>query len=888
MAETPIEIHRLFPPYLFPMQEPEIIKSEIASDIVWWSSVSIAAGVIGFSAIDAVSFPLSKIMILAVSFFVAALVSKYEVEVPFTSITFQPKTIFAFWGIIWMGIGGGVLLGAAASLAAYGSAISDRRVRLRNVAADTVSTFLAAVSFHMSLSYLAALDMAPKDEKLLVPTEIILASIIMAVVHTLARTLIASIYDVVDVSREEDGSLQDKLRRPLLANALTLCATIVFFLIFNHFGIEFGLVIVPVAVLGNLAYKIHIRRLEQKTKQITEASRLHLATVEALATAIDARDQVGIGHVRRTQIYAVGIGKQLGLSESDIDALRTGALLHDIGKLAVPDHILNKPGKLTPAEMEKTKIHSSVGASILQNVGFPNAVVPTVKYHHECWDGSGYPEQLAGTAIPLTARILSIADAYDTLRGARPYRPAVPRDEAATFLRTRAGSQFDPQIVNLFLRNLKSFEDEIDANGLSYDLESDAERRANILREDNGVLSYVEQIQSANREVFTLYSLAKDFSSALDVDETLSLFTKKIGEFIPFDTCLVYLMDPGEESVTAVHSVGRHSATLRNKNLRLGEGATGYALKQRRAVNNVDPALDFAASQSEIGEEFIAMASLPLMVEEKLIGAISLYSGTMASYEDEHMRLLETVSRIAADAIAKSLHHAQAETYALTDPMTSLPNARSLQRQFEKEVKRASRTDSTFQVLMLDLDGFKAVNDTFGHKAGDRMLKEIASVIRGELREYDFLARYAGDEFVAIVPDTDSHGVLELCRRIEAAVKGFSLDCNGEHARVGVSVGSACYPNHGESFDQILIAADKAMYLTKAVHKQRMVLEGTAPDRTGAAGEQAAGPDRQEAFIENVEIVTEFVLEPHNPRASGESLIVELDESHIIASSAIN
>ena len=235
--------------------------------------------------------------------------------------------------------------------------------------------------------------------------------------------------------------------------------------------IEFTLIrLVTVGLLvgaAAVAYRFHVASLGQKTKQITDFSRMHLATVEALATAIDARDQVGLGHVRRTQIYAVGIGKILELSENEINALRTGALLHDIGKLAIPDHILNKPGSLTPAELEKTKIHPVVGASILEKVGFDYPVVPTVKFHHECWDGRGYPEGLKGKDIPLTARILSVADAYDTLRGARPYRPPIARDEARQMILDSSGTRFDPAIVQTLMSNLSFLEAEIDAQGLA-------------------------------------------------------------------------------------------------------------------------------------------------------------------------------------------------------------------------------------------------------------------------------------------------------------------------------------------------------------------------------------------------------------------------------------
>lgn len=856
------------------MKRRDIDNKENATDLGWWSTLIVAAVIIGIAAYNAAAFPLSKMLVLGVSSFVAWLACRHKFDIPLTTTTFLPKALLTFWGIMWIGVSGGVLLGVVSAVVAYGPGVGERNRFLSRISIYSIATFAAAMAYYLVIGVLTVPGTPEANEKLFVPTEVIIASLAMAVTHTVTSAVINFF---VNTGAIADTSITANLRRQMVGNSLTLCATLVFFCVFNHFGIEFGLVIVPIAVIGNLAHKIHLRKLDVKTKEITEASRLHLATVEALATAIDARDQVGTGHVRRTQIYAVGLGNLLALPARDIDAIRTGALLHDIGKLAVPDHILNKPGKLTPAEMEKTKIHSLVGAAILENVGFDNPVVPTVKYHHESWDGKGYPEQLAGNEIPLTARILAIADAFDTLRGARPYRPAVPRDEACSYLRARSGTQFDPQLVDLFVRNLKSFETEITRSGLSYELERDSILRTQSVREVSGVMSYVEQIQRANREVFTLYSLAKDFSSALDLDQTLSLFTKKIGEFVPFDTCLVYLANDEEESATAIHAVGLHAETLKDKRVEFGEGATGFALKKREAVNNIDPALDFALEHDHIGREYIAMASLPLMVEERLIGAISLYSNSTPSYQEEHMRLLETVSRIAADAIAKSLQHAQAETYALTDPMTSLPNARSLQIHFEKEVKRSARKGTNFQVLMLDLDGFKAVNDTFGHKTGDLILKGVSSIIRNELRDYDFLARYAGDEFVAIVPETDSHGVLELCRRIEAAVNSFELTVAESVARVGVSVGSACYPRHGESFDQVLIAADKAMYLTKAVHKQRTETPKPQKADIKAAFESAA--------IEECSVI---VPDADDMMFIGESLVLELDETHIIAGSAIN
>jgi diguanylate cyclase (GGDEF)-like protein/putative nucleotidyltransferase with HDIG domain len=577
-----------------------------------------------------------------------------------------------------------------------------------------------------------------------------------------------------------------------------------------------------------------------------------------------------MGHVRRTQIYAVGVGEVLDLSPDEIQALHTGALLHDIGKLAVPDHILNKPGRLTPAEMEKMKIHSTVGASILAKVNFPYPVVPTVKHHHEMWDGSGYPDGLVKEEIPLTARILFIADAYDTLRGARPFREAVSRDEARKFLLSGAGTQFDPKLVDVFLRNLRKFETEVDREGLSYDLDAASEEDLMINVEPNAIETgqgYVAQIKRANREVFTLYELARVFSTSLNLQDTLSLFVKKIGELVPFDTCAIYLFDKTQETATAVYVEGKNAVELKDKKVKPGEGATGFVLKKRQSVNNINPGLDFSFYQMEFMPEYSAMASLPLITDEKLIGAVSLYSCELETYEDEHMRLMETISRIASDAISKSLHFTETESRAMTDPMTGLPNARSLQLQFETEVGRAKRNNSQFQVLMLDLDGFKKVNDTFGHKAGDMLLKEISRVMRGQLRDYDFLARYAGDEFVAIIPETDETEIAELCERIEKAVLGFELPIgDGRFAKVGVSLGSSCYPKSGETLDQVIIAADKAMYSVKATHKQKQTLSQPA-----VSSPQLPAPA---TAVQTIEL-------------TDDAFIVELDESSII-SSAVN
>jgi diguanylate cyclase (GGDEF)-like protein/putative nucleotidyltransferase with HDIG domain len=595
----------------------------------------------------------------------------------------------------------------------------------------------------------------------------------------------------------------------------------------SRLGWGFALLSVPIIAVIFAFYKIYFERVKTKTHEAEELSRLHLATVEALATAIDAKDQTTHCHVRRVQIYADGMGRLLSLTQGELEALKAGALLHDVGKLAVPDHILNKPGILTPAEFEKTKIHTTVGAEILSRVHFPYPVLPIVRHHHERWDGRGYPDGLKAEQIPITARLLSVIDCFDSLREDRPFRPAMSREEAIELLRKGSGSHFDPRIVELFIAHLPQFEAKIASLGLAEQIHISTPGNPVVLAKgeippapDNDSFTAYDQIRNAHREVYALYEIARTFGSSLEVENTLSVLVDRVGQIVPFDTCVVYLFDEVKGHALAALAVGLNSESMRTRCIAPGEGATGFALANRRAVNRIHPSLDFVDTKFPADREYRSMAALPLFKDDLLLGALSVYSMSLREYSDDQLRLLETVTRLASDALANAMNHARAESNALTDPLTGLPNARSLQVRFDGEVSRAQRTGRPFQLIMLDLDDFKLVNDTFGHKLGDRMLHEVAHLVHAQLREYDFLARYAGDEFVALVPDIAVDQVEELRERIERTVSDFTIEVRAEaRARVGISVGSALYGTDGETLDQLLIAADRAMYQAKSHHK---------------------------------------------------------------------
>jgi putative nucleotidyltransferase with HDIG domain len=213
------------------------------------------------------------------------------------------------------------------------------------------------------------------------------------------------------------------------------------------------LLIAPI-FLTYKSYQIYLGRMDEERRHAQEIADLNLATIEALALAIDAKDQTAQSHIHRVQTHAAGLARAFGMSDAEIQGVKTAALLHDIGKLAVPEHILSKPGPLTHEEFQKIRIHPQVGAEIISAVPFPYPVAPLILSHHERWDGKGYPQGLKGEDIPLGARILNVVDHFDALTSDRPYHRAMSRQAALALIQQEAGRALDPAVVQMFVNML--------------------------------------------------------------------------------------------------------------------------------------------------------------------------------------------------------------------------------------------------------------------------------------------------------------------------------------------------------------------------------------------------------------------------------------------------
>ena len=589
-----------------------------------------------------------------------------------------------------------------------------------------------------------------------------------------------------------------------------------------------------------LLYRFNERRLAEirgaeaeRRQHAEEMATIHMNTIESLAIAIDAKDQTTHGHVRRTQLYATQMGALFNVTESELRALHAGALLHDIGKLAVPEYILNKPGKLTEAEFAKMKIHPTVGGDILKRVNFPYPVEDIVRYHHEKWDGSGYPKGLKAESIPLVARIISVVDFYDATRCDRPYRKGMKREESLALLRSMVGSAFDPKVVETFIKHVEEFDRMIDAQDIKEQVASasafddqtatkpDAGLAPDILGISEETAIGFRSISEAQREVFALHEIAQTIGSSLNLSDTVTLIANKLRAIVPFDTCVIYLVDDPSGKAIAAHVVGEEVEVFKRRRINIGDGITGWVIANGRSMCNASPDLDLIGVSEEVVKRFRGVLVSPLLREDGAFGAISLYSQSRTSYTTEHVRLLESVCQHASSALNNALTYERTRESALVDPLTELPNARGFYMMLEQRLAECQRMNrEPLAVVSMDIDDFKVINDQYGHSIGDRLLASVAGVVRRELRQMDILTRYAGDEFVAIMPMASGKMAVSISERMRSAVEEqlFSVR-NGTVVGLGVSLGVACFPDDGETSEELLTAAARRMQNDKNARK---------------------------------------------------------------------
>ncbi|HEY3444630.1 MAG TPA: diguanylate cyclase [Paludibaculum sp.] len=584
------------------------------------------------------------------------------------------------------------------------------------------------------------------------------------------------------------------------------------------------------------SYRLYMGRLEDGRDHAEEMASLHLRTIEALALAIDAKDQTTHDHLERVQVYAVELGKELGLDDAHMEAIRAASLLHDIGKLAVPEHIISKPGRLTPEEFEKMKIHPVVGAEILERVQFPYPVVPMVRYHHEKWDGSGYPEGLKGEAIPIGARILSAVDCLDALATDRQYRKALPLDQAIAVVVQEAGRAFDPRIVEVLARRYVELEHlagkhHIEPLKLSTELKIEAGAAPAAGFESSSVTpsgrpprnsdkpEFLTQIAAARQEAQALFEVAQNLGSSLSLDETLSVLSVRLKRIVPHDSLAVYIKRGN--LLVPEFVAGDNFRLFSALEIPIGQGLSGWVAENAKPILNGNPSVEpgYLNDTTKFSTLRSALA-VPLEGINGVVGVLSLYTSERDAFTRDHLRVMLVVSSKLALSIENALRYRQAETSATIDYLTELPNARSLFLHLDSEIARCRLTSDTLAALVCDMDNFKQINDQYGHIEGNKILKVVAAALKSSCRGSDYVARMGGDEFVVILPGIKGPAVAQRVEQLSNfAVAEARLQTGLE---LTISIGHALFPEDGDNAEELLSAADRAMYKAKAVNPERL------------------------------------------------------------------
>ena len=433
----------------------------------------------------------------------------------------------------------------------------------------------------------------------------------------------------------------------------------------THFGWMTSLLIVPLVYTVYRAYRAQMAIIRDREQHIVDIEALHLRTIEGLAMAIEAKDQNTHEHLMRVRVYVSELGKIIGLDSLQMKALATAASLHDIGKLAVPEHIINKPGRLTPEEFEKMKIHPVVGADILERVRFPYPVVPIVRSHHEAWDGSGYPDGLEGEEIPIGARILSAVDCFDALASDRPYRRALPVEEALAYLKSKAGVQFDPEVVRLLEEHYPALEErahqEIEemlpletdliiergaAPSAGFEQEQIADSRSPILQ-----FKSLRLAVTSDQRSITIAKLKLALATSPNLRGASRTVAEILESLIPFDCFAVYLKS--EASIVAVHTEGPCAGGFSAQPIPIGEGLSGWVAENARSILNGNPTVEpnilieaglFTRSSSALSAPVFSSSG-------DVVGAVTLYSREQSAYSKDHLRVLEEIAREFAGAL---------------------------------------------------------------------------------------------------------------------------------------------------------------------------------------------------------------------------------------------
>jgi putative nucleotidyltransferase with HDIG domain len=584
----------------------------------------------------------------------AVLASSFKVTLPGIEGTLSVNFLFTLLGILELGLPETLLIVLASTL---GQAFLRRKQQVKlvqlifNWAQLTVSSALAYAAYFLVVTRILH---APG------PLALVVAAITQFACNSAAMSTIIGLTENKPISKVWNDSYLWSVPHYMVGAAI---AGLIHYLNMNV-GWQSSLLVLPPIYLMYRSYRLFLGKLETEKKHAEQVSMIHLRTIEALALAIEAKDQTTGEHLQRVRVYAMELAKELGLNEDETEALRAASVLHDIGKLAVPEHIISKPGKLTPEEFDKMKIHPIVGAEILEQVNFPYPVVPIVRAHHEKWDGTGYPNGLSGDAIPIGARILAAVDCLDALASDRQYRKALPLDEAMGKVSADAGKAFDPRVVDILRRRYVELEKMANEQplqappklstdikverGLAPDAGFAQSGDAGItaIMPVNAATSLISAAQQRGREIVEL-SRPGTLLSIADIGSLLSV---RLQWLVPYDSMAVYALKNGTLAAEFVN--GENFRLFSSLRIPLGEGLSGWVAQNSKSILNGNPSVEpgYVNDPSKYSTLRSALA-VPLAGKAGVVAVLALYRVRQDAFTADDLRVAETMASALGSAI---------------------------------------------------------------------------------------------------------------------------------------------------------------------------------------------------------------------------------------------
>ena len=575
---------------------------------------------------------------------------------------------------------------------------------------------------------------------------------------------------------------------------------------------------------GYLYFRSYRTRERDRRRSELQRPLCHQQAVETMALAVEAKGGRQPSHVRRLKFLAVQLAQELGYSDDDIRALEMAAVLRDVGKIGVPDEILNKPARLTKQEFGQVEGHVALGAAIVRAAHFPEKVAHIVLHHHEHWDGSGYPVGLSGQQIPPLARALTVLDCFNALVCERPYRQALSIPQALELMLNQQGKMLDPQIVAAFVAKAPDFlaQWQQESNSQASDQEEpggqlapkatplEAAKPAASDRRQN-----LQKLTSAPDQLLAFYDILEILGADLDFDQSLKKCLEILHKVMPATKAGIFVLE--RDRCVLLQGIGFPEQCASRLTLSTQEGFLAQALRSGRpTVANAAPKEIPSLEAPTYFDDVRSTLAAPLTVDNRAIGMIVLCSTARDAFDQEQGHSLSLITGKMASTVLSSRRLRRIYMEAETDEITNLPNARAAFRKLASELERARRQGETVAVLFMDMDRLKPVNDSYGHGAGDRLLAETGQMLTSCLRSYDFLGRLGGDEFLAVLPGIPRGEVPAKVATLKKAVSEHSVEiASGTTVRVSMSIGAALFPEDATSLEDLVYLSDQQMYRDK-------------------------------------------------------------------------